>query len=90
MSEKLCRHEIEDLIGKIDGFIAGDRSEENLEAMRQASNSSWPEIQKYHIEKAAKDARNEGDPFDPFYTTDENGAQTLNACPDSWWLRNFS
>ncbi|MYD09207.1 MAG: GNAT family N-acetyltransferase [Chloroflexi bacterium] len=58
--------------------------------MRQASNSSWPEIQKYHIERAAKDARNEGDPFDPFYTTDENGAQTLNACPDSWWLRNFS
>ena len=90
MSEKPGKPEVEVLFGKIDRFIAGDRSEENLAAMRQASNYSWPEVQKYLIEKAASEAGNEGDPFEPFYTTDENGVLTLNASPDAWWLKNFS
>ena len=93
MSEEPNKDEHDDMGEKIDGAIAGDRSEENLAALKQALNYSWPKIQTHLLKEAAKeDAEESGeerDPYEPYWTTDADGTRTLHMSPDSWWLKDY-
>ncbi len=68
------------------------KRENEADAMRQALNN-WPAIQKHLIEEGAKDALDEDgnpiDPYEPYWTTNENGTRVLHASLDSWWLKDY-
>ncbi len=57
--------------------------------LEQALNYGWPEIQRHLIEEAAKAQSQEGDPYEPYWTTESDGTRTLHASPDSWWLKEL-
>lgn len=57
-------------------------------ALKQALDSDWPKIQKHLLEKAAEEAGRD-DPYQPHWTTAEDGNRTLHMSPDSWWLQHF-
>ena len=57
--------------------------------LRQAVDYSWPEIQRHLSEEAAKEAGDDVDPYEPYWTTDSDGTRVLNMSPDSWWLKDF-
>ena len=63
--------------------------ESELDVLRRALNYDWPEIQKHLIEEAAKEAGHEGDPYEPYWTTNSDGTRTLHASLDSGWLKFF-
>ena len=46
MSDEPSKQDLEDSIDKIDRAIGGDRSEDNIDALKQALDYDWPEIQK--------------------------------------------
>lgn len=58
-------------------------------ALKNALDSDWPQIQKHLTEAAAKDAGEDADPYEPYWTTDEAGKRTLHMSLDSWWLKEF-
>ncbi|MCY4464690.1 MAG: GNAT family N-acetyltransferase [Chloroflexi bacterium] len=58
-------------------------------ALKQALESDWPQIQKRLIEQGAEEAGDDIDPYEPRWTTDEDGTRTLHMSADSWWLRHF-
>ena len=60
-----------------------------LDALRRALNYDWPEIQKHLIEEAAKKDGHEGDPYEPYWTTNSDGTRTLHGSADGWWLKQF-
>ena len=49
---------------------------------------NMPAIQKHLLEKAAKEAGRD-DPYEPYWTTDEDGKRTLRMSLDSWWLKEY-
>lgn len=61
----------------------------DLDALKRAMDYEWPEIQKHLIEEAAKEDGKEGDPYEPYWTTNEGGTKTLHMSFDSWWLKDF-
>ena len=65
------------------------KSEGDKDALRQALNQDWPEIQKHLIEQAAEEHGQEGDPYAPYWTTNADGTRTLHASLDAWWLKDF-
>ncbi len=67
--------------------MPNDESEQDV--LRRALNYDWPEIQKHLIERAAKEAGHEGDPYEPYWTTNSDGTRTLHMSPDAWWLNRF-
>lgn len=89
MSDERDNHDIQAQADQVDKALAGNQSEDNLAALKQATNCSWPELQKHHIEQAAKDAGHEGDPYEHYWTTNSDGARTLHGSMDSWWLKDF-
>lgn len=89
MYPRTSREEIADTVAKIDALTRGDRSEENIAAMRKASEYLWPEVQKFLIEEGARQHGVTGDPYEPYYTTDANGRRTLHGSADAWWLKDF-
>ncbi len=64
-------------------------SEDERKALEQTLNTSWPEIQKHLIEEGAKESGHKGDPYEPYWTTNEDGTRVLHMSSDSWWLREF-
>lgn len=82
MSEEPSKDELDDMVEKIDGAIAGDRSEENLAALKQALDGSWPEIQMHLLEQAEEDE-------DTKYETSWDGKRRVRLSFDSWWLKDF-
>ncbi len=66
------------------------QSEEERDALRQALDYSWPDIQKHLIEEAAKESGHTGDPYEPYVTTNSDGTRTHHINFDSWWLRDFN
>lgn len=65
------------------------KAETNGDALRQALDNDWPEIQKQLMEAAAKADGHEGDPYEPYWTTNSDGVRTLHASADAWWLKRF-
>lgn len=65
------------------------RRKSDKDALKQALNHDWPEIQKHLIEKAAKEHGHEGDPYEPYWTTNADGTRTLHGSADAWWLKDF-
>ena len=41
------------------------------------------------MSEAAKEAGHEGDPYEPYWTTNSDGTRTLHGSADSWWLKHF-
>jgi len=89
VSDEPSKQELEDSIEKIDRAIGGDHSEGNIDALKQAMGSSWPEIQKHLIEEAAREHGDVADPYEPYWTTNSDGTRTLHASVDAWWLKDF-
>ncbi|MCY3867540.1 MAG: GNAT family N-acetyltransferase [Chloroflexi bacterium] len=89
MSDEPRNPDLEDSIEKIDRAIGGDHSEANIDALKQAVNFSWPEIQKHLIEEAAREHGDVADPYEPYWTTNSDGTRTLHASADAWWLKDF-
>lgn len=94
MSEEPSKDELDDMVEKIDGAIAGSRSEEDKAVINEAVNYSWPEVQKHLLEEAAKKATAkdgiERDPYESYWTTNSDGTRTLHASADAWWLKDFN
>lgn len=65
------------------------KDETDMDALRRALDSDWPEIQKHLIEEAAKKDGHEGDPYEPYWTTNSDGTRTLHGSADAWWLKHF-
>ncbi len=82
MSEEQSKEELDDIVEKIDGAIAGDQSEENLSALKQAINTSWPEIQMHLLQQAEEDE-------DTKYEISYDGKRRVPLSVDSWWLKDF-
>lgn len=83
MSEEPSKEELDDTVEKIDGAIAGGRSSENLAALKQAINTSWPEIQMHLLQQAEEDE-------DSKYETSYDGKRRVPLSVDSWWLKDFN
>lgn len=64
--------------------------ESELDVLRRALNYDWPEIQKHLIEEAAKEAGQDGDPYEPYWTINSDGRRTLHGSADAWWLKHFN
>ena len=64
-------------------------SEGDKDTLKRALDYGWPEIQKHLIEEAAREHGEDADPDEPYWTTNSDGALTLNASADAWWLKNF-
>ena len=66
---------------------------DELDKLKQVLDYNWPEIQKHLIEEAAKEATEkdgvERDPYEPYWTENEDGTRTLHGSVDSWWLKDF-
>lgn len=60
-----------------------------LDALKRALGYDWPEIQRHLIEKAAEEQGVDIDPYDPYWTTKDDGTRVLHFSPDGWWLKNF-
>ncbi len=69
------------------------KSGKDKKTLKQALNYDWPEIQKHLIEERAREAAEEsgeeGDPYEPYWTTNSDGTRTLHMSLDSWWLQHF-
>ena len=59
------------------------------DGLKRALDHDWPEIQKRLIEDAAEEHGEDADPYEPYWTTDDDGTLTLHASPDGWWLKDF-
>ncbi|MCY3979006.1 MAG: hypothetical protein OXG23_12980 [Chloroflexi bacterium] len=81
--------ELDKQIKRVDAYLNGDRSKENEAAVQDATHYRWPEIQKRLIEIGAAEAGYNGDPYEPFYTTESKGKRAYYASPDAWWLKHF-
>ncbi len=89
MSEDAGKSVSRDENDKIDEASGDGQTEENLDALRQALNYNWPEIQSQLIEEGAKADGHERDPYEPYWTTASDGTRTLHFSPDAWWLKRF-
>jgi len=83
LSDEPSKPDLEDSIDKLDKAIAGDRSEDNIDALKQAIDTSWPEIQLHLYQQGAK----EDD--DTKYDVSYDGKRQLPLGFDSWWLKDF-
>lgn len=89
MSDKPSKEELDAKIEKIDAAMAGDQSEENLAALKQAVDASWPEVQKHLIEEGRKKRDYQTDENGREYYIDEKGRQIFVMNFDEWWLKDF-
>lgn len=64
-------------------------SEGDKDALKRARDYDWPEIQKHLIEEAAREDGEVADTYEPYWTTNSDGARTLHASADAWWLKDF-
>lgn len=90
MSEKTSKEDLNDAVNKIDKAIGGDRSEENVAALNQAVNYSWPEIQKAAAEQSRSERKYQVDDDGHEFYIDASGRKVHIVNVDSWWLDNFN
>lgn len=77
-------------ISKVDAAISGDQSEENMDALRQALNTSWPEIQQRLQEEARKKHKYQTDEDGREFYFDDDGRKLYPVNLDEWWLKDFN
>ena len=89
MYKRKSKRELDDMVAKIDGYIAGDNSEDNSETMREAVGFHWPEIQKAAAEQSRRERDYQVDENGSEYYIDERGRKVLVMSFDDWWLKDF-
>ncbi len=63
-------------------------SQSDQDKLREALNYEWPGIQRQLLVEAAA-ASGQEDPYEPYWTTDEDGNRVLHFSPDAWWLQDY-
>lgn len=90
MSGEPSKDELDDMADKRDGATAGGLSEVDKAVIREAVNTSWPEVQMHLLEQAAEEAEKKGEVDDSKYETSYDGKRKVLLSSDSWWLKDFN
>lgn len=89
LSDETSRQDLASALDKPDQASGGVDSEKNIDALKRATSTSWPEIQK--LLAAAHRAKHnyQVDENGKEYYIDKSGKKVRVASLDSWWLDNF-
>ena len=88
LPNKAQRDPLSQYRGKLYAESPASLSHSEKDAISQAINYDWPAIQQHLIKEAAAE-HGKRDPYQPYWTTNEDGTRTLHASMDSWWLKHY-
>ncbi len=89
MSDEPSKQDLENSPDKPEQGIGGDQSEDNIDILKQAMGSSWPEIQKHLQEEARKEHNYQVDEDGREYYIDDKYGKVYPVNFDEWWLKDF-